>query len=416
MILLSVTLRNHRSLRDEVRLDLTQPGFSRLVPGDGDWAGRTYRLGAIFGGNATGKSALVSGLQFIVSAITHSAGWWLSRPEMVRHPFALTQDGLESSSAYQIDFVYDGRRHEYGFEIDRDGVVAEWLCDVPTSRRRTLLQRRRGEKTIFRYEARKIEVADRELVLSRARAASHGYLAQVAQALVSQIKVLDSGATGRRASVSRVTRDIVSGRSTPEDVAALLRVADAGVEQVEVEERPVAWRRKRASQEQGGDVLTRTVLMHPELTFTHRGAEDVAPLEADDESDGTLAWLALAVPALAVLRHGGVLVVDEIDSSLHPYLVDVILDVFADTEVNTRGAQLLFTSHDTHLLSPRTTVPLDQGQVWVVDKMADGASEVVSLDEYPRHSDANLERRYLQGRYGGVPRLSPSVLAAMVED
>ena len=151
------------------------------------------------------------------------------------------------------------------------------------------------------------------------------------------------------------------------------------------------------------------------LVFKHRGTSDEPPVfSIEDESNGTIAWLSLAVPALERLREGGLLVIDEIDASLHPHLVDLILGAFADPAVNTKLAQIIFTSHESYVLSPLSEVDLEPEQVWFTDKSHDGVTELSCLAEFPRHPDANVAKRYLIGRYGGTPRLSPSTFEALV--
>ena len=126
-----------------------------------------------------------------------------------------------------------------------------------------------------------------------------------------------------------------------------------------------------------------------------------------------MAWLATAVPALEVLRNGGLLLVDEVDASLHPHLLDLLIGMFSDEEVNTQGSQLIFTSHESYILSPLSEVELEPEQVWFTDKDFDGATQLTCLADFPRHPDANVAKRYLTGRYGGTPRLSPSLFAAL---
>ena len=104
------------------------------------------------------------------------------------------------------------------------------------------------------------------------------------------------------------------------------------------------------------------------LEFDHGyGAE---PFSMYDESDGTLAWLALAVPAIDRLRKGGLFVVDELGSSLHPHLAEALIGFFQNPEINTRGAQILFTSHDFYLISNQSSLDFEKGQVWFTERSA----------------------------------------------
>jgi AAA15 family ATPase/GTPase len=147
-----------------------------------------------------------------------------------------------------------------------------------------------------------------------------------------------------------------------------------------------------------------------QIRFSHgttENAEGDAPtLGVADESSGTVAWLALAVPAYDALRRGEVFIVDEIDSSLHPMLTATLINLFQNEHVNERGAQLIFTTHDTSLLGSLHGKTLAPEEVWLTEKNADGATDLYSLAEFPVRARDNLERRYIQGRYGAVPVIS----------
>jgi abortive infection protein len=138
-------------------------------------------------------------------------------------------------------------------------------------------------------------------------------------------------------------------------------------------------------------------------------------LSLERESAGTVAWLALVIPAVVTLQQGGVLVVDEIDSSLHPHLVEMLIGFFADEQKNPLGSQLICTTHDSYLISPQSSVKLEPEQIWLTEKGNDGASELYSLADFPRHKGANVAKRYLSGRYGGVPSLAPSFLGRVLD-
>jgi AAA15 family ATPase/GTPase len=140
------------------------------------------------------------------------------------------------------------------------------------------------------------------------------------------------------------------------------------------------------------------------LTFRHGDAE--IPFELNDESAGTRNWLGLIPTVLDVLDEGRVLVVDEIDASLHPMLTAKLAGVFQSEEANPNGAQLIFTTHDTSLLGTMLGDDvLARDQIWFVDKNAEGVSELYPLTDFKPRKDQNTERRYLAGSYGAVPVL-----------
>ncbi|MFJ3958189.1 ATP/GTP-binding protein [Arthrobacter sp. NPDC090010] len=440
MILLRVTVRNHKSIRDEITIDLRHPSLQTLQPRNGEWTKAAYPLAGVFGGNATGKSAVLDAIRYALTAVEQSATSWQASKSMRRAPFMLDGISRTSTSVYELDLVHEGRRYLYGFEVDHQGVKREWLRDIPTSRWRTLFDRVRETRTLtFHPSLRaRIEVTDRELVLSRALLLGDSVLHAFARDLTESFDYVLVKDSHREARLRSIADSLAEGGITFDDLEALLQVADIGVLKVGIEETSVPehvlravtrlWRElkedeepdaktEKAADDKNQDQLDdddlAQVVRH--LLFTHRGtAEECPPFSIRDESDGTIAWLAIAVPALEALRNGGLLLVDEIDASLHPHLLEVLLGAFMEPTINSRHAQLIFTSHESYLLSPLSDVRLAPEQVWFTDKSYEGVTELFCLADFPKHPDANIEKRYLTGRYGGTPRLSPSVLAALV--
>jgi AAA15 family ATPase/GTPase len=148
------------------------------------------------------------------------------------------------------------------------------------------------------------------------------------------------------------------------------------------------------------------------IQLAHRTGRQQALFELQDESAGTLTWLSLIEPVLYVLRSGQILLLDEIDASLHPALSARLLELFQDPETNPRGAQLIFTTHDTSLLSH-----LNRDEVWLTEKDDDGATSLTALAEYGGDKvrrSLNLERAYLNGRFGAVPELDQVKLRSVL--
>ena len=138
------------------------------------------------------------------------------------------------------------------------------------------------------------------------------------------------------------------------------------------------------------------------------GAPKPIAFELHDESEGTRTWFRLIGPALAALDTGQLLIFDEIDASLHPRLSARLLELFQDPATNPNGAQLVFTTHDTSLLGW-----LNRDEVWLTEKDTDGATTITALADYGSarvRQSVNLERAYLQGRFGGVPELDQVAL------
>ena len=438
MLLLSFSVRNHRSLRDEAVLDLTRPSFRTLRPREGEtWQDQTYPVAAILGANASGKSAIVDALWYARSAIMASASGWLSQKTMPRDAFALDDSSMSASSEFAFDFVLEGVRHQYRFEIDDEGVVGESLFDLPGARRRRLLLRDSTGTVKLHPDLGSIgPVAKRELVLSRALQLGRGGLEKIAGGLLGGVMVLPLGEDHRRSTAKNLAEILLSpegaGESSREYVVSLLQMADIGIVDAGLDEETLppelleVKRHPNLAQQKlfGAGDLVKSEESFPgflddvvrNLWFEHQGdGSRPGRLSLERESAGTVAWLALVVPAVVTLQQGGVLVVDEIDSSLHPHLVEMLIGFFADEQKNPLGAQLICTTHDSYLISPQSGVNLEPEQIWLTEKGNDGASELYSLADFPRHKSANVAKRYLSGRYGGVPSLAPSFLGRVLD-
>jgi AAA15 family ATPase/GTPase len=180
---------------------------------------------------------------------------------------------------------------------------------------------------------------------------------------------------------------------------ALLRFADLGIDDVQIVEG-----------EDDDARLSTQARREPrrQLRLMHRVAEQELPFDLAEESAGTQTWLALIGPTLSALRSGRILLFDEIDASLHPRLSARLLELFQDPETNPHGAQLIFTTHDTSLLNH-----LNRDEVWLTEKGGSGATTLTALAEYGGDKvrrSLNLEKAYLQGRFGAVPELDQFTL------
>jgi AAA15 family ATPase/GTPase len=138
----------------------------------------------------------------------------------------------------------------------------------------------------------------------------------------------------------------------------------------------------------------------------HQEGDEDSWLELKDESDGTQSLLWLAPVLLDVLHQGGMLLIDELDRSLHPSVSAAILELFLRAETNPKKAQLIATTHDTAVLGNIFGKgPLDREHVWFTEKDKTGSTALYPLTDYRPRVSENLQRGYLQGRYGAIPFL-----------
>jgi AAA15 family ATPase/GTPase len=149
------------------------------------------------------------------------------------------------------------------------------------------------------------------------------------------------------------------------------------------------------------------------LHFQHRGADGKATLSMAEQSTGTRNLYRLGRLAFRALDLGAPCVVDELDSSLHPFLAAQLIKLFRDPQTNSHGAQLIFTSHDASLLGRiQGEEVLLRDHIWFTEKDECGATELFPVTEFKPRSEENRERRYLAGRYGAVPLIDDELFAA----
>ncbi|MCK6514047.1 ATP-binding protein [Myxococcota bacterium] len=408
-------VENHRSIREEQALTFEASN----IGADDDPVVRSVESLkllpslALYGGNASGKSNLLSALGFFRDAVTLSHRLWAPEGGVPRDPF-VWGGGVGEPSTFEITLLVGSTRVQYGFVADDQRFVEEWIYAWPKGRKQTWFERD-GDKLSFGEHLlgpnKVIEQVLRPnaLFLSTATQLGHEQLAPLSRAL-SNIRTFDLG--GRLGRDTRLAELLVHqelskvGQATPgsetsagwlQGFRELLRAADTGIVDLRL-----------ASEEAEGGPRGRA--RRARLFLQHQRDDEDAWLPLEAESGGTRTLVSLAPHLLGVLRQGGLLVMDELGADLHTLLVLHILRHFSDPQLNPKNAQLLFATHDTNLLGTTLGEPaLRRDQVWLTEKCPKGATHVYPLTDYKPRKGENLERGYLQGRYGAIPILGAFV-------
>ena len=404
-MLLRFRAANVYSFRDEFEFDL------RVGKRGADKAGPDpTRVAAIYGANASGKSNVLKALVWMAQAVGGSARLW-APTEGVRRPlFKLDPAARAEASLFEAEILVDEIRYVYGFEISDERIETEWLFEYATGRRRTLFVRDADADGEYDFKGRQLKgEIDQIRKLTRPNALFVSTGAQLNNPQLGRIYEWFGGMLGSELVTGYPGLDRYFPHLRPgqwfADVEPLLSMADLGIVGGRVVETA------NEAGQAGGGVVSR------EIRLRHRGAQGPVDLDRKEESDGTLAWLTTARSVVETLRAGSVLLYDELDSSLHPSLVAEVLRVFRDPRANPNGAQLICTLHDVSLLgSAHADSPLDRREVWITEKDSMGCSELYPLTDARPATQENLERGYLRGRYGGIPRVGAGWLARDVAE
>jgi len=349
------------------------------------------RVAAIFGANAAGKSNVLAGLLFMQSAVVDSHRAWKPSEPIPREPFLLAPEACKEPSVFEAEFLVDGVCFRYGFKLGDESVLEEWLYAYPKKRRQVWYFRdaRADESFLFGKQLKgnnRILAAltrKNSLFLSVAAENNHELLLPIYDWFAKNLVLAD---TEQRDPLS-LTSSVFANESGRLAIVDFLRLADLGIVDVSL----------KSSRSRDGWMIQEYELVHG-----GKGMRMILPLTK--ESHGTQEWFRLIGPILHALEHGAVLCVDELDVSLHPRLSLEVIRIFQDPARNPRHAQLIFNTHDTTLLGNLLGGPsLYRDQVWFVDKDQKGASRLYPLTDFKPRKLENLERGYLQGRYGATP-------------
>lgn len=364
------------------------------------------RSAVIYGPNAAGKSNLFRALQFMRNFILESHSLQEGQP-IATALFALSSQSRIEPSEFEIFFVQDDVRYQFGFAVTQERVVREWLLAFPEGKAQRWYERTfdpAGEKEAWYFGSK---FTGRRQVWKEATRKNALFLSAAIQLNNEQLKpvfnwfqhklalILPGSQINLQFSIDQCTDDEGKQR-----IMQFMNAADLGIAGVEL--RKISLEMERLPPEMPLPVREKIIrdgiaVVH----FQHRTESgEVVSFPVHEESSGTQKFFAFAGPWIDLLAKGRVLFVDELDTSLHPLMVRFLIGLIQSPAINRRNAQLVFTTHDTSVLD---TEIFRRDQVWFVEKDHAQASRLYPLSDFsPRKGEA-LEKGYLNGRYGALP-------------
>ncbi len=338
------------------------------------------------------------------------------------HPFLLDRSSATKPSEFEITFIHNGVRYQYGFIADRRRVHEEWLFAYPKGLSQCWFRRRPTTESSdsdwyfgphLKGEKERIKSLTRPdvLFLSAAAQFNHAQLSAVYEWFSQYLRVLSADIDHSLFTATMMEESADSHAR----IKNLLRLADLGIAEVSVEViKASSEEALRGIPDEGlrkalGKFLktldTGAEVNMLDIQLQHRAGdresgETLFPMES--ESKGTQRLFSVAGPWIDTLDNGYAAVVDELDTSLHPLLAKELVSMFHRRDLNVNNAQLICNTHDTSLLDHDL---FRRDQIWLVEKDNKSASHLYPLLDFsPRKGEA-LERGYLRGRYGAIPVL-----------
>ena len=380
-MVLEIRLSNMFSFRDEVTLDLQaakiQTKKARELEGnlfsvDGE---QMLKSVALFGANASGKSNVIKAIRACVNMVRSSHNYNVDTKFAIS-PFKF-EDYANKPSSFYICFLLNGVEYEYSFSFMHDEIITETLYYYPNGRKSLVFSRdeSRGteKKDIYEFKTvikRPFDVADntskKTLYISRASQMDREIAQKIFLFFCNDI-VLDY-------QVANIDSLDNLFKERKEQMLEVLRTADS-------------------------DIIDFKIQNNAITTF-HRTNPSVAFDFETEESEGTKTLFRMMVRMIGIIHEGKMLLVDEIDNSLHTQLVEFVIGMFNHSD----HAQLIYTTHNTHLLN---TDFQRRDQVYFVNKREDGSSDLYSLFDFKDFRDTlDMEKAYLQGRFDAIPTIS----------
>lgn len=419
-MLLEFRVRNYRTFKDEVVFSMIASNYdksereSENVRYDDKFKLRILKSAAIFGANASGKSKLVEALSFVRWFALNSFQSLKNGDPIQVNQHLLSQESSKKPSGFELVFLQDDTIYRYGFEVDTVRVVKEWLWKRENRKEVMIFNRDCDEVNahpalfkIFRNEFFKPLIRSNCLLLSSAAQANDVNVEKVMQ-WFRKLRIL-SGVDS--SSQERVTVLKSMNPEVKKKILQFLISADIGI---------VNFNIKSLSQDKTDDfdptiepsgfvkvnslpsVLEGVTTTHLKFDEKNGSAEEIEFSMINDESGGTRKFFSLAYPIVEALTEGNTLVVDELDSGLHPNLTEKIVELF-NSIGNVTGAQLIFNTHGSNILSSKL---LRRDQVWFIEKDLFGTAKLYSLSDIQVRKNDRFEKEYLEGRYGAIPYLA----------
>jgi len=369
------------------------------------------RSAVIYGANGGGKSNLVKALNFMQDLVLLSAKESQEGEEINLKPFFLHPEGPSKASEFEVLFVEDGVRYQYGFAVTKNRIVHEWLLAFPGNRAQRWFERA--------YDAKKDEeewyfgakLTGQKRLWQKSTRSNALFLSTAVQLNSEQLKPVFSWF--QRLIVighddllrSNFTIDKCEDNEFRDNILLFLKNAGIGVDGIMIKERKLDQLEIPFDMPDDLKNFLQNKMKgqtFKEVFFKHQfmNSEDFALFPLSEESDGTQKLFNYAAPWLDLLHNGRVMVIDELDNSFHPHLVRYLLSLIHNSLRNTGNGQLIFSTHDTSILDTKI---LRRDQIWFVEKDDMQATQLYPLSDFhPRQHEA-LEKGYLQGRYGALP-------------
>lgn len=412
-MLIEFSVSNYRSFRDRQTLSMAAtPRLSKTrnlftSPTNSERLPDLLKVAAIYGPNASGKSSLIGAMGIVGRLLATPSG---SNGELLPvSPFRFDRALKDEPSVFEYNFIQAGLRYRYVLGLTGQRVVQEKLVVYPRGKETLLYDRRfvaEGEHYVFGKTlegGKEVHCAWRRLTSPKML-----FLAQAVMNSSEELNQLRAPFSWFQTGLLVVEQNNMMGLSSASirflqmvsdyknDLRDFLSALDIPVSSIELNSE------ESVSIQSNGKLTLKDFLaaaQKDKLTLTHTSVSGDADFDFSEESCGTKNLIGFWLPWFMMNQAAGsgVLCVDELNSSLHPEIVADLIGKHLDSGLET---QLIFTTHDTHLMNEKI---LRRDQFWITERDAHGATSLFSVHDFEGRESEDVEKRYFEGRYRGLP-------------
>lgn len=422
-MLIRFRAENFRSIKDGQELSLVASNLDEPVGKIAPMlAGKLDLLcaTAIYGSNASGKTNVIDALESMNRIILYSQTKWEGREGIPYSPFHFDSVSKKKPTRFEVDILLNNVRYQYGFSINKKIILEETLYAYPMGKPQLWFERKSHKKTKFKFgknltgENKTIQKLTRpnSLFLSAAAQNNHPQLSLIYEWFLNRVSFISSAYRDEQDTLRKITNDEVSAT----DIIEFLKLADLGICDIDFSEWDKNSKKEMSGFRKGlaellkehvskeiGEEFATDKNFFKTVKLVHLGNKGKTfSLDLQKESHGTQTLFSLIGPILYAAKTGGLVVIDELENGMHPILARRLVNFFNSEITNPKNAQLIFTTHSTNLLREGL---FRRDQVWFTEKDQKGRTHLYPLTDFKPRKTENIERGYLQGRFGAVPFL-----------
>lgn len=424
-MLIEFRFKNYRSFRDDVVLSMEATGLGNFKNSLISYGNTKLLPGvAIYGKNGGGKSNVIRAFWLAVQFIKNAQRTQHENAVVPVTPFMLDETSRNQASEFEFIYTMNGVKYWYTFAGTKEKITKERLYHAPKGQK-ALVFSREGQSFSFTEDRPKRKliseaVAENQLFFSVACTMNDAACIKAMKWFREQIFF-----SRDYADIPKQLLDYSNDTNMLKAISDYAKAADFGIEdmQFEIDSKEIDEKLEFPKEIPEGIKTALTQFMHVlsetsnnsesrlkvgqvkaisyHLGKNTDGNQSLFPLDLSEESDGTRKFMSIAPAIESTLQRGGVLLIDELERELHPMLVDYIVAKFQSKTSNSKGAQIIFTTHNTELMNMEL---LRKDQIYFADKDRNsGSSELYSISDFSTKTTENIRKGYLLGKYGATP-------------